>query len=61
VALLCPVCFVEYIEVTFDCEFDGVVLRDVKASKCPRCQEEVFSPEQQEQIRRRLSEHENQP
>jgi hypothetical protein len=54
-ALLCPVCFIEYIEVTFDCEFDGVVLHDVKALKCPRCQEEVFSPEQQEEIAKRIS------
>jgi hypothetical protein len=52
-ALLCPNCFIEYIEVTFDCEVDGVVLHDVKALKCPRCQEEVFSPEQQEEIQRR--------
>jgi hypothetical protein len=53
-ALLCPVCFIEYIEVTFDCELDGVVLHDVKALKCPCCQEEVFSPEQQEQIQKRF-------
>jgi hypothetical protein len=54
-ALLCPNCFIEYIEVTFDCEVDGVVLHDVKALKCPRCQEEVFSPEQQEEIQKRAS------
>jgi hypothetical protein len=52
-ALLCPNCFIEYIEVTFDCEVDGVVLHDVKALKCPRCQEEVFSPQQQEEVQKR--------
>jgi hypothetical protein len=55
-ALLCPTCCVEYLEVTFDCEFDGVVLHDVKALRCPRCEEEVFSPEQQEEIRKRIIE-----
>jgi hypothetical protein len=52
-ALLCPNCFIEYIEVAFDFEVDGVVLHDVKALKCPRCQEEVFSPKQQEEIQKR--------
>jgi hypothetical protein len=55
-ALLCPTCCVEYLEVTFDCEFDGVVLHDVKALRCPRCEEEVFSPEQQEEIRKKIIE-----
>jgi hypothetical protein len=55
-ALLCPTCCVEYLEVTFDCEFDGVVLHEVKALRCPRCEEEVFSPEQQEEIRKRIIE-----
>jgi hypothetical protein len=53
-ALLCPVCFVEFVEVTFDCEIDGVILHDVKALRCPKCQEEVFSPEQQEEIQKRV-------
>jgi len=55
-ALLCPLCCVEYVEVQFDCEIDGEVLHDVKALKCPRCEEEVFSPEQQEEIRKRIIE-----
>lgn len=55
-ALLCPSCCVEYVEVQFDCEIDGEVLHDVKALKCPRCEEEVFSPEQQEEIRKRIIE-----
>jgi hypothetical protein len=53
-ALLCPTCCVEYVEVQFDCEIDGVVLHDVKALRCPRCEEEVFSPQQQEEIKKKL-------
>jgi len=53
-ALMCPVCYVEYVEVHFDFELDGAVLRDVEALRCPVCGEEVFSPEQQETIRKRL-------
>jgi hypothetical protein len=54
-ALLCPSCCVEFVEVQFDCEIDGVVLRDVKALRCPRCEEEVFTPEQQQAIAKKLS------
>jgi hypothetical protein len=54
-ALLCPVCCVEYVEVEFDCEVDGVLLEGVKALRCPCCKEEVFSPEQQQEIQRRIS------
>jgi hypothetical protein len=53
-ALLCPSCCVEYVEVQFDFEVDGVVLHDVKALRCPRCEEEVFSPQQQEEIRKKI-------
>ena len=55
-ALLCPVCCVEYVEVEFDMEVDGVVLRNVKALKCPACQEEQFTPEQVAEIARRMNE-----
>ena len=55
-ALLCPVCCVEYVEVEFDMEVDGVVLSNVKALRCPSCQEEQFTPEQVEVISKRLSE-----
>ena len=51
-ALLCPVCCVEYIEVEFDFEVDGVVLHNVKALKCPSCEQEVFTQEQVEAIRK---------
>jgi YgiT-type zinc finger domain-containing protein len=53
-ALLCPICCVEYVEVKFDFEVDGVILRNVKALRCPGCDEEVFSPEQHESIRKRI-------
>jgi hypothetical protein len=55
-ALLCPVCCVEYVEVEFDFEVDGVVLRNVKALRCPGCMEECFTPEQVAAITNRVSE-----
>jgi hypothetical protein len=54
-ALLCPTCCVEYVEVEFDTEFDGVILHDVKALRCPSCKEEVFTEEQQDIINKRNS------
>ncbi|MFA5572456.1 MAG: YgiT-type zinc finger protein [Crenarchaeota archaeon] len=56
-ALLCPTCCVEYVAITFDFEIDNVVLKDVKALRCPSCNEEIFSPDQQEEIRKRISNH----
>jgi hypothetical protein len=53
-ALLCPTCCVEYVEVEFDFEVDGIILQKVKALKCPECEEEVFSPEQHAAIRKRI-------
>jgi YgiT-type zinc finger domain-containing protein len=46
---------VEYVEVEFDFEVDGVILHNVKALRCPACEEEVFTPEQYEAIRKRIS------
>ena len=54
-ALLCPVCCVEFVEVEFDFEVDGVVLRNVKALRCPACKEERFTLEQYEAIKKRIS------
>jgi hypothetical protein len=51
-ALLCPVCCVEYVEVEFDFEVDGTILHNVKALRCPGCEQEVFTQEQVEAIRR---------
>jgi len=45
---------VEFVEVVFDFEVDGVVLHNVKALRCPACEEEVFTPEQQEVIREKI-------
>jgi autonomous glycyl radical cofactor GrcA len=53
-ALLCPACCVEYVEVEFDFEVDGAVLHNVKALRCPSCEEEVFTPEQYEAIVKRV-------
>jgi hypothetical protein len=50
-ALLCPTCCVEYVEVEFDFEVDGVILHNVKALRCPECEEESFTPQQIEAIK----------
>jgi YgiT-type zinc finger domain-containing protein len=47
---------VEYVEVEFDFEVEGVVLHNVKALKCPQCREEVFSPDQPKTIRTQVKE-----
>ena len=52
-ALLCPACCVEYVEVEFDLEVDGFILHNVKAIRCPACEEELFTPQQYETIRKR--------
>jgi hypothetical protein len=53
-ALLCPVCCVEYIEVEVDFDVDGVILQNVKVLRCPVCQEEQFTQQQQEAIEQKL-------
>jgi hypothetical protein len=53
-AIVCPICCVEYIEVEFEFEFDGIILRNVKALKCPICQEEIFTPAQYDAIQDQL-------
>jgi hypothetical protein len=54
-ALLCPTCCVEYVEAEFDFEVDGKVLSNVKALRCPACEEEVFTPQQVEEIRKKIT------
>jgi hypothetical protein len=54
-ALLCPSCCVEYVEIEFDFEVDGLILRDVKGLQCPTCGEEQFTSKQVEDIGKRLS------
>jgi hypothetical protein len=51
-ALFCPICCVEYIDVEFDFEIEGTVLHNVKALRCPSCNEEVFTPGQLDVIRK---------
>jgi YgiT-type zinc finger domain-containing protein len=53
-ALLCPVCCVEYVEIEIDFEVDGVILHNVKALKCPACEEELFTPQQIETIKKQI-------
>jgi hypothetical protein len=53
-ALLCPVCCVQYIEVEVDFDVDGVILQNVKVLRCPVCQEEQFTQQQQEAVEKRL-------
>jgi YgiT-type zinc finger domain-containing protein len=53
--LLCPTCCVEYVEVEFDLEVGGVILHNVSALRCPACEEEVFTPQQYEEIKKRIS------
>ncbi len=37
-----------------DYEYQGIILRNVKALRCPDCKEELFTLEQYEAIRNRL-------
>jgi YgiT-type zinc finger domain-containing protein len=50
----CPKCEAEYVEVEVDFEYGDVILRKVKALRCPVCKEELFTPEQYSVIRARI-------
>jgi YgiT-type zinc finger domain-containing protein len=50
----CPNCDVEYEEVETDFEYGDIVLRNVKATRCPRCGRELFTPEQYRAIKERI-------
>jgi len=50
----CPKCAREYVEVETDFEYGDVILRNVKALRCPECEEELFTPEQYRVIRERI-------
>ena len=52
---ICPKCNKRCEEVTIDYEFQGVILCNVKALRCPDCKEELFTLEQYDAIRNRLS------
>ncbi len=55
-ALLCPVCCVELQEAQVDIEWEGKVLHDIKVLRCPSCEEELFTPEQQSAVATRIKE-----
>jgi NAD-dependent SIR2 family protein deacetylase len=50
----CSKCGVDCVEVEVDFEYGDVILRKVKALRCPICKEEVFTPEQYGVIRARV-------
>jgi len=50
---------VEYVEIKFDFEVDGVILHDVKGLCCPTCREEQFTPKQVKDIEKRLNKLQN--
>ena len=51
---MCPTCCVELLEVEVDFEEGGNVLHNVKVLRCPICEEELFTPEQQKEIIERI-------
>ncbi|MCW4017435.1 MAG: hypothetical protein NWF00_01925 [Candidatus Bathyarchaeota archaeon] len=53
-AIICPICCVELIEEEVDFEIDGAILHNVKLLRCPICQEEQFTPQQQQAIEEQL-------
>jgi YgiT-type zinc finger domain-containing protein len=56
-ALMCPTCCVEYNEIEVDFEYEGMILKNVKVLRCPGCEEELFTPEQQFMITERIHNH----
>jgi hypothetical protein len=53
-ALLCPTCCIEYVEIEFDMEVEGIILHKIKALRCPECEEELFTPQQYAIIKKRI-------
>jgi len=51
----CPRCQVEYEEATCSYEQFGVIIPNTPCYRCPKCGDEVFSPEQVKAIRERIS------
>jgi len=50
----CPKCSMECEEVMVNYEYGGIVLRNVKALRCPSCKEELFTLEQYNAVHDRL-------
>ena len=38
----CPKCKVDYVEAECDFEYQGVLFRNVKCERCPKCGDEVY-------------------
>lgn len=51
----CPECGKEYLKTKTDFEYQGIIIRGAKCLKCPSCGEELFTPEQYDAIRARVS------
>jgi YgiT-type zinc finger domain-containing protein len=51
---ICQKCNKKCEEVTIDYEYHDIVLRNVKALRCPDCKEELFTLEQYDAIHNRL-------
>jgi hypothetical protein len=50
----CPKCRTEYEEITTDFEYGDILLRSVKALRCPKCKQELFTTEQYRAIKERI-------
>jgi YgiT-type zinc finger domain-containing protein len=50
----CPRDKVGYVTGRTDYEFGGMLFRNVEVERCPKCGEEVFTPEQYEKLRQRV-------
>jgi len=46
----CPNCNVRYEEVETDFKYGDIILRKVKALRCPKCSQKLFTPEQYQAI-----------
>ena len=53
--VLCPRDGAAYVEGRCDYEQFGVLIRNVDCLKCPRCGDELFTPEQVRTIRERIA------
>lgn len=50
----CPKCNIKYEEVEVDFEYGDIILHKVKALRCPKCRDALFTPQQYGVIRERL-------
>jgi len=50
----CPKCKVDYVEAKCDFEYQGILFRNVKCERCPKCGDEVFTPSEYDILRARV-------